>query len=391
MEKINQLDKHFLTIITDQLNESHVGNGLSNGNLIEKIKPFMFDSLKRYNRLTGIISSILTYANTNDEQWGFMSLIEDRSLLSALIQTVNKSSRAKLGTLIVKNDYPVPLLFSKYNNLSNECSSNNKVENELCFELLDSELCRTYKPLAVVSGSSSACFRGKTTLIPFLFEGLHPEYSVLRSTVKHECLQNNVDVLCNDETSSKWVIADFHSIVQSNKAKNLLKAMLKFASFHLLNVTLDDFDNKTGSMSYELTEVFEWHKTHTSSVVILLIRDYTSTAKSKLEMIREKLSQKNNTRIHLMTLENISNKEDSNRAFRIGKIVNRLNEIIESRDFILKPMHSIYDVQKVFSQLENNLNVNANVETSKRLVETHFDKLFKVIFYLFLIYFILYS
>lgn len=372
-EQPNKLDVNFSTIITDQLDESIVAKGLRDGNLIEKIKPFMFDSLKRSNRFESIISCIRSFGISNEEDWAFMSQLEDRDLLCALIQSVNKYSRSKLGTLIAKNDYAVPLMFSKYKPACNDIP----VENELCFELLDTELCLTTRTLAVVSGTQSASFCGKSTLIPYLFEGLHPEYSVLRSSIYSKWQKNNVDVLCNGETCSKWIVADFHSHVESSQAKNLLKAMLTKSSLHLLNVTLDDFDNSTGEFSAELREIVEWQMINTTSTVILIIRDYTQKGKSKLEKISNQLFQKISTkRLYLMRLEDIS-KEDPNRPFRIKKIMDELNKIIASNEFKSTPIHSIRDIQRTFYLL--NENISFNFHTSNRFGETKLEEIFEVI------------
>lgn len=114
----DQLDPNFSIIITDKIDESLVKTGLERGNLIESIKPYMFDSLKRFNRFNELMASILKHANKNGKTWGFMSKTSDRDLLCALVQTTNIASRPKLGTLIVKNDFPLPLLFTKHSKTS---------------------------------------------------------------------------------------------------------------------------------------------------------------------------------------------------------------------------------------------------------------------------------
>lgn len=196
----------------------------------------------------------------------------------------------------------------------------------MCFELFDNELCLTYKPLAVVSGSHSASYCGKSTLIPFLFAGLHPEYSISRSKLNTHLHDNNVDVLCNDETCSKWIVADFHSRVHSRQAKYLLKSMLANASLHVLNVTLGDFENTTGdwtTAACDTRDIVDWTVKNTTATVVLLLRDFIVSMKTRLEAIDRKLKECYRLatgRVVLLTLENILDDRDANRPFRIKKL-----------------------------------------------------------------------
>lgn len=245
-----------------------------------------------------------------------------------------------------------------------------------------------------MSGTKSACFKGKSTLIPYLFEGLHPDLSVSRTKTNSRWQWNNVDVLCTDETFSKWVVTDFHSRIESTQAKNLLKAMLAHSSLHLLNSTLVDFDEITGELSAELAEIIEWQISHTTSTVVLLIRDFKFIERSKLATINENLNKRFVAkRVILLTLENISDKEDSNRLFRIEKVMNNLKEITAASEFHTKPMHSIRDVKLFFENLCENPNFNNKTIHIMNEIEVEFENLFKVrtLTCAFILYFVLNS
>lgn len=232
-----------------------------------------------------------------------------------------------------------------------------------------------------MSGTASAAFNGKSTLIPYLFDGLHPESSVTRAKTNNRWNSNTVDVICNDETSSKWVIADFHGRVESIQARNLLKAMLSVSTMHLINVTMADFDESSGEISTtsELREIVSWQLGHTTSTVVLIIRDFSSAHRSKLDLIKDKLARHFDSRqVILLTLENISDEKDASRPFRIKNLTGKMAQVV-SLLVELKPMHSIRDVEFLFENLNNNPNFDGEMERCPiNIIEQRFFDLFRV-------------
>ena len=77
--------------------------------------------------------------------------------------------------------------------------------------------------------------------------------SVFTSKSKYHANENNIDIICNEETCDQWVIVDFHSVVE-NQAKNLLKSFGAYATLHVINVTFEDFD-ELGHAKVELKEI----------------------------------------------------------------------------------------------------------------------------------------
>jgi hypothetical protein len=362
-EKTNseKIDQNFSDIIIVKSTPQDVEKGLKQNNLTVDLKSSMFDSLKRCDRFETVTSSILNYTNRAEDEWGFMSRLEERDLLGGLIQTVNVRSRAKLGTLIAKNDYPLPLLFSTYD------FQTDSVTRELTFELFDNVLCLTSKSLCVVSGTRSAAFKGKSSLIPYLFDGLHPTNSVFKSKTNNRFQWNNVDVLCNENTLDKWIIADFHSQVESQQATNLLRSFGAYASMHLINVTIEDFDQQTGHVRNELRDLLKWYSTLNPQLfssthiqqplIILIIRDYSAEQyKGVFPNIKQNLLEAYR-HVVLLTLNNISDENETSRPFKIQNIIDALNEQMNKRElFQPRSMHSINDIKRFYESLNRDEN-----------------------------------
>ena len=212
----------------------------------------MIDALKRFHRLKLLKLNILK-AGSNVTRAN-LDYLEERDLICGLIESLrNPKSKAKLATLVIKNDYPLPLVYSMYN------YNTNQIETKQCFELFEDVLCLTTRPLAVVSGTQNCVFKGKSSLIPYLFDGMHKELSVFRSPIETKFKNNNIDLICNQENGNSWVIADFHSHVESDEAKNMLKSFGAYASIHILNVTMNDF-GMNGEFSNEISQLLDWYR-----------------------------------------------------------------------------------------------------------------------------------
>ena len=384
------IDAHFSSIILGAVSSELIERGLNENALISTLKPYLFDALKRTGRLSAIKAKILEFVcvcdkskcNANRQRWSHMSKLDERDLLGALIQSVNVSSRAKLGSLIAKNDYPLPLGYSTYN------VETQRVEQQIAFDLFADVLCLTHKSLAVVSGSRHAAFKGKSTLIPLMFNADDSSLLGAKSTHKSTSrltaptLCNNVDVVCNEETSGSWIVADFHSTVESAEARNLLKAFAAYASLHLVHVTIDDFDDD-GAFSRELAELIHWHKSMheapstSSPYIVLVLRDYSDSARDaqKVEQIRQTiLGWYESELISLLTLEDVSRADDESVPFRKKELADELNEIVLHR-VKRKAMHSIDDIRTFFDKLNDDAEYKLNA-WYMRPVELKFNELF---------------
>jgi hypothetical protein len=89
----------FSTICYDAFEEKVIEIGLRDNDLFTSLRPHIFDSLKRINRLTLIKKCILNFMCTRkyeDEKWFHLKQIEERDLICSTIQTLNSSQKLNL-------------------------------------------------------------------------------------------------------------------------------------------------------------------------------------------------------------------------------------------------------------------------------------------------------
>jgi hypothetical protein len=260
------IDKDFYTIIADEIDDDVISKAIrSEFGFIIHLKPYLFDLLKRNLKFTNIKNMIYDYVRNNETTGNeILKSINERSLLSGLIESVSTNNQARLGYYISKSDYPIPILYELFN------SVNKSIEYKVNFNLLSEVLSHTRKCLAIISGTTKTVYKGKSSLIPLLFPGLNNE-SI--SKLEEPSASSYVDVLCNDENNEDWIIADFHGRVETNECNNLLKSFSSFANIHVLNVTIDDF-NKNYEPSEEIQNILSWYRyNNNSALLVILIRD----------------------------------------------------------------------------------------------------------------------
>jgi hypothetical protein len=230
---------------------------------------------------------IYDYVRNNETRENFKS-INERSLLSGLIENFSTNNHARLGYLISKSDYPVPVLYHLVN------PDDKSIEYKVNFDLLSEVLSHSNKCLAIISGTTKTVYKGKSNLIPLFFPGLNNE-SI--SKLDEPSTSSYVDVLCNDENNEDWIIADFHGKVETNECKNLLKSFSSFANLHVLNVTIDDFNNNY-EPSGEIQNLLSWYEdNNNTALLVILIRDMDA------EVVKNKFA--NNVKV---TINNIKMK-----------------------------------------------------------------------------------
>jgi phenylpyruvate tautomerase PptA (4-oxalocrotonate tautomerase family) len=174
---------------------------------------------------------------------------------------------------IARNEILLEELIQVLNN------TNQKINHYYNFDLLSDVLSHSNKCLAIISGTTNTVYKGKSSLIPFFFPGLNDK-SVTK--LEEPSTSSYVDVLCNDENNENWIIADFHSKVETNECKNLVKSFSSFANLHVINVTIDDF-NENYEPSEEIVNLLLWYKHQNNSAqLVILIRDMD------IEMLKKK-------------------------------------------------------------------------------------------------------
>jgi hypothetical protein len=90
---------------------------------------------------------IYDYVRNNETRENFKS-INERSLLSGLIENFSTNNHARLGYLISKSDYPVPVLYHLVN------PDDKSIEYKVNFDLLSEVLSHSNKCLAIISGTT---------------------------------------------------------------------------------------------------------------------------------------------------------------------------------------------------------------------------------------------
>jgi hypothetical protein len=282
----------FSTICYDAFEEKVIEIGLRDIDLLTSLRPHVFDSLKRINRLTLIKKSIVNFMCKRkcvDEKWFHLKQIEERDLICSTIQSLNLKAKAKFGALLAKNDYPCPLVFNEYKLKSIE---RNPFNYNLYFELFYVLLGLKNKSICVVSGTKNCNLKGKSSLIPIIFDGIN---SVSVSRKDHLRNNNNVDLIASN--TNDWLIADFHGEIEIPDFKNLLKSFVACSTLHIMNVTIIDL-KKNGEFEGELKEIFEWyHIFHEKSAamsayLIILIRDYDDDDGKLLANISRRVSKR---------------------------------------------------------------------------------------------------
>lgn len=254
--KDKNVDSEFFRVNLEQLRDDTIIKAIQFQRFDIDVKPYLFYLLKSLQSLNGVIAGVIkSYYSKPSADKQFLEAIDERDLICGLIMCTNSQSIPKLGKLIAQNNYPLPIVFTTCERPPVATTSPNKLDYQLCFNIAFDLLSLTNKSLAVVSGTRNAIFSGKSQLIPVLFNGLDETKSIFISKQPFACRKNNVDLVCTeDNCCSDWVIADFHSDVNTMEAQNLLKSFGAYCVSHIINVKINDF-NDDNTCSSELNEL----------------------------------------------------------------------------------------------------------------------------------------
>ena len=376
----DKIDKNFSNLILASIDDLIIQKYFENG--FSVLKPFVFDTLKRGNRLDTIRLKILEFLSTNSRfhlKFSFFDSLDERDLLCCLIRSVNAKSRSKLGSLISRNDYAVPLIFNHFNINTNE------IERKLEFESFEDLLCLTHKPLAIVSGTKNARFVGKSSLIPLLFGFSLNENSSHISISKTALNDSNVDLICNDETCDSWIIADFHGHVETKNAKCALQTLAEFASLHILHITSEDIDDE--SFSDEIRQLLDWYakkqQTNDSKMsLVIILRDFKPEKDAlKLDALRELFQNDKYSvgslglSLSLLTFEDSTKFPAHQKHLKPKNLADSFRSAVPFSEFAKsKTTYSIEDIRLVYDSIQQN---NYSIEKRKRhRIECEFDELF---------------
>ena len=375
-------EEDFNRIILEELNVDCLKSFLNNKKLFSlQLKPYLMDNLKRIKRFNSIIGKIneIAYETTNnndnddDKTKKLLKLITEKDLVICLLESIGSRSLGRLGYLLAKNDYPLPIFYQYYEH------KNNCLEEKVNFEILSDLLCLANKSLAIVSGTSSTIRKGKSMLIPFMFSGLNINsvYEIRANTP----LQNSVDIICNDESNDNWIIADFNGLINGKNMVDLFRSFSAFASVHVLNVNFNDFDEKTGEPKNEIIDVLNnynrfkaFFQSEYDLKLILLIHDNFQTNFNLLEMIKEKLANIY-SQSSVFTIDNLFDSKVDREILKIKKnsFIKEFRECL--KDFKYQKFQSIIDVKLFYENLKKDYQY-CSINRQETWVEREFRKLF---------------
>ena len=321
------MDDNFSEIFIDKANEDFIAKALESSDFIRYLKPHLFDLLKRFEKIEKTKETISDIAKLiKKNECKIFESISEKYLLCGLIESVSCASHPRLGYLISKNDYPVPILYEFFNYQSQ------LIEYRINFDLFRLIITQTNKNMAIVSGTSNAVFKGKTSLIPLIFPGIN-EKSITKSNSYWE--SNYVDIICNDETSKDWIVADFHGKIEKIESLNLLKTLSAFAVVHFLNATMNDFVQNEPSS--EIIKILKWYekicqKYLKNIKIVFLIRD-NEIEEFVIREIKMKLGQFYNEEfINVHTFKRLSECSSSDKRM-ISKELN-IKELSQNKNFL---------------------------------------------------------
>lgn len=353
---MNRIESEFSNIILDKIDRQVLLRAVNcNAEicLATILKPYLFDLLKRNKKLNDILVE-LNYLTSDEncsiepEDRSALEMLSERDLVVCLVESVHDVSLPRLGNLIAKNDYPLPLTYFVYNDDDN---NNSKLDYKINFKLFYDVLCLTRRSLAVIAGTESTFNCGKSRLIPLLFEGLNQESIYC---INHRVRgMNTVDILCNEETNENWIVADFNGSISSSKTEidlNLFKTFAAFSSIVVLNAKTSDF-KANGEAGKEIKTLFDWFNEAKLSIsVVVLLRDANNVNKQRSDMMRSSLSQLYG-QAELMIVRNMN--EMTVEANQLKAIQTEFaKEFAELRTTIKpKPLRSIFDIKTFLDEL----------------------------------------
>ncbi|RMZ95944.1 interferon-induced very large GTPase 1-like, partial [Brachionus plicatilis] len=373
-QNADQIEIEFNRIILEELDAENVVRWLKNGKSLPlQLKPFLLDNLKRIMRFDSIIKqlSIIAYGNTNidPKTKQLLELITEKDLVICILESIGYQSLPRLGYLLSKNDYPLPLLYEVYDD------RNNCLKEKINFEIFKDLLSFTSKPLAIVSGTSSSIRKGKSSLIPFMFSGLNKNsvFGVRKKTPA----KNSIDIICNEESSNNWIIADFNGELTGKNMVNLFKSLSANASLHILNANINDFDKQTGEPRNEILNFFKHYKsqrTKNQLKLVVLIRDFSKQYSTFLELIKKRVDAIDSN-VSILIVENWFYTELEEDIINIQKDEFKKNfqKVLDNTEN--QKFHSIQDVKSNYDRLISNLG-NFISDSEETWVEKKFYELF---------------
>lgn len=244
--------------------------------LIDELKPYLFDLLKR-NKNFRIIDELINNLVEDTDKYEYVrqfleTYLCQRDILCSLIDSCSKISLPRLGSLIARNDYPIPLSFYKL-------STDNHLEYQLNFEILYEVLSLTNRKLIVINELNS---NNMLNLKEILFPG-----SACFATKFDFPRWDYVDVMLNEDC----VIAHFNFWVNECKKVNrdLMNSFSAFSSLHIVSTTLSDYTSLEPCQ--ELKDLFKLSSNLKNKTFFLIILRLDGEKFREINSIKSRLKE----------------------------------------------------------------------------------------------------
>ena len=272
IENENKIEKEFLNLVDTDIDFETVKRATdTNEDFVMSLKPLLIDSLKRCFKLSTVRDFLIDLCrndkNLSNEKKQMFRKIQQRDLICALIETVPRESQPQFGVLISRNDYPVPIMYPIFDSHS-DSHQIYKINSDLFRDLIFF----SKKKLAINSGTKHSVKKGKSSSIPLFFPGIH--------SIMPPCDYASVEIYCNEESNSEWIVVDFNGETESEQATELMRIFSRFSSVHIFSVCIQDFDDKEEYEPNEeikrILELYTDNKLPKGNLrkVILLLKDF---------------------------------------------------------------------------------------------------------------------
>lgn len=255
-----------------------------------------------------------------------------------MIDSCSKISLPRLGSLIARNDYPIPLSFYKL-------STDNHLEYQLNFEILYEVLSLTNRKLIVINELNS---NNMLNLKEILLPG-----SACFATKFDFPRWDYVDVMLNEDC----VIAHFNFWVNECKKVNrdLMNSFSAFSSLHIVSTTLSDYTSLEPCQ--ELKDLFKLSSNLKNKTFFLIILRLDGEKFREINSIKSRLKELYVPElVELIEYETEFNSNEINygeidygEKEKLNAFYNKFIRLLEKIQ--TRSMHSIIDIRNYYEKI----------------------------------------
>ncbi|CAF1178374.1 unnamed protein product [Adineta steineri] len=320
----NTLDPDFNIIIDEPLNIQILLDAVFHS---RSLKPYIFDSLKRYHSLSDvmqILSSDIDTSAVNNDKNPFCDIVEKITqyiLLVCTIESMSFESQQFFGNIIRKNGLPIPLAY--YTREQDEFLF------KINFNTLAETFCYSTERILLCLGSPMAVEFGKTSILPCLFDNIKSE-SLNRegnAQLRFGC----IDTIFASLNNKSYVVFDVHGTITTMN-EDLITAIQEYCALQILFVTIADLES--GDFIQKIMN-YSTETRNKPTIIVIIDPEYgEKTAPSIIEKFQQTFSDNKWLHVswcHTSRLRDVS----SDSRLNDGKRIKRL------RQALLNAFHSL--------------------------------------------------